>query len=222
MIYAPSLACADQLNLASDIKKLIDAGFDFIHFDIMDGHYVPNLCLSIDTGNQLGKIFPQIILDVHVMVTEPESYVERIAGMGAKYMSFHLNATRFPLRLIQKIKKAGMKAGVVLNPSEPVMLLKPILSQADLVLLMSIEPGFAGQQFLEETYDKLSELACFRNANNLQFDISVDGGITVEIGKKLIDLGANILILGYPILFNQPDGIIAAWERAKKTLEFGN
>ena len=219
MIYAPSLACANQMNLESDLRELMDAGFDHIHFDLMDGHYVPNLCLSIDTGNQLKKMFPQFNIDVHAMVTAPESYVERIANMGAKYMTFHLNATKFPYRLIEKIKAAGMQAGVALNPSEPVMLLEPILRRVDMVLLMSIEPGFAGVPFLEESFDKLIELVHIRSQHKLNFYISLDGGISKPIAKKLIDHGADVLVLGYPILFNQPDGISSAWQRYKAALE---
>ena len=219
MIYAPSLACANQLNLESDLRELLDLGLNCIHFDIMDGHYVPNICLSMDTGTRLKQVFPQVDLDVHVMVSDPEAYVDRVAAMGARYMTFHLGAAKFPLRLIDRIKAAGMQAGVAINPSEPISLLEPLLNRADLILLMSIEPGFAGVAFIDETYTRLAELARIRTEGKLPFDISLDGGISTPIAKKLIGLGADILVLGYPNLFNQPEGITAAWNRAKTALE---
>ena len=219
MIYAPSLACANQLDLLSDIRELISQDLNFIHFDIMDGHFVPNLCLSMDTGKQLKKMFPEIVLDVHMMTTSPEAYVSRISDIGADSMTFHLSATDFPIRLIQEIKKAGMQAGVALNPSQPTILLEPFLDMVDLVLLMSIEPGFAGVRFLDEAFTKLKELSRLRTNRRLDFKISVDGGITPEIANALKKLGANIIVMGYPILFNQPDGITLSWNRAKKIIE---
>lgn len=142
MLYSPSLACADQLALASDIRQLMDCGLTTLHFDVMDGHYVPNLCLSLDTAASIRAAFPQAVLDVHLMATSPELYIDRLHDVGADYVTFHQNATSFALRTIASIHSAGMRAGVALNPSQRPEELLPLLPHTDLVLVMSIEPGF--------------------------------------------------------------------------------
>ena len=219
MKYLPSLACARQLHLAEEITALLEIGLTEIHFDMMDGHYVPNFCLHFDLGMQLKQTFSNVTLDVHLMAERPEAYVERIAEMGAGSLSFHLNANPFAVRLLGKIREHGMRAGIVLNPSQPVSLLQPVLPFVDDVLLMSVEPGFAGQLFLDGSFSRLQELVNIRCAEGASFKISLDGGITPAIAAKLEALGADRIVLGYPYIFNQPDGIIGAWERGRREQE---
>lgn len=221
MIYTPSLACANQLNLERDISEMIEAGIQMFHADIMDGHYVPNISLSMDTAAQVKSRFNDIKLDVHIMVENPETYIDRIRDTGAELLAFHTDATSFAYRTIQNIKNAGMKAGIVINPSEPVSLIEPILKHVDYVLVMSIEPGFAGQKFIEDSYAKIESLSTARRQQGLQFKISVDGGITPEIGHRLKNLGADMLVLGYPAIFRQENGIVESFKKFKKYVEKG-
>ena len=215
MIFSPSVACADQLYLADQVAELLSLGMDRLHFDVMDGHYVPNLCFSLDVGKQLLAKFPEVKLDVHLMVTDPMAYVDALADMGAERVAFHLSATPFALRTLAAIRAKGMKAGIVLNPSEPVAMLEPVLDAVDFVVLMSIEPGFAGQKFMENTYERTKELADMRRQTQLDFEISIDGGVSPLVGKQLLECGADILILGYLFIFGQPDGMTSAWKRGR-------
>ncbi len=219
MKYTPSIACANQLNLEKDIEEIISTDIRNLHVDIMDGHYVPNLCLSLDTIKQISQRFPSMKLDTHIMVTNPDDYIDRLQQCGIESLAFHVNATNFSYRTIQKIKKLSMRAGIVLNPSEPVSILSEIIDEIDYVLVMSIEPGFAGQKFIEKTYEKIKELAKIKQDRQLAFEIFVDGGISPHIGKLLKEIGADYLILGYPAIFDQPDGIQSSFKRFKDIVE---
>ncbi len=219
MIYTPSIACANQLNLEKDIEEISRTGIRHLHLDIMDGHYVPNICLSFDTISQISKRFPEMKLDTHIMVTNPDDYIERLQQCGTEALAFHINATPFSYRTLKKIKEHYMKAGIVLNPSESVSILSEVIDEVDYILVMSIEPGFAGQKFIDNTFNKVKELVKLRLDRNLGFQIFVDGGITASIGKKLREMGADYLILGYPAIFNQPDGIISSFIRYKHIVE---
>jgi ribulose-phosphate 3-epimerase len=213
MDYLPSLACANQINLESDLRELEALGFSRIHYDIMDGHYVKNLSLSLDTARQLRARFPELALDVHLMTDEPEQYIEPFAEIGTEYLTFHPGVSSSPRDLLRKIKSRRIKTGLALNPPEPAGLLEPYLDLTDMVLVMSIVPGFPGTRFNTETYGKIDELVKIRNKRGLDFKISVDGGITPEIARKPETHKADILVLGYLLLFNQPDGITGAWNR---------
>lgn len=219
MLYSPSLACADQLALAADIRQLMDCGLNTLHVDVMDGHYVPNLCLSLDTAASIRAAFPQAVLDVHLMATNPELYIDRLRNAGADYVTFHQNATSFALRTIASIHNAGMRAGVALNPSQRPEELLPLLPHTDLVLVMSIEPGFSGQKFMPHTLQTVVELDRIRSEQGLDFVISVDGGISADIGRQLNAAGADWLVLGYPAIFRQPDGIQNSFRRFADIVE---
>jgi ribulose-phosphate 3-epimerase len=219
MKYTPSIACANQLNLEKDIEEIYKTGIRNLHIDIMDGNYVPNLCLSLDTIKQISTRFPSMKLDTHIMVTNPDDYIVRLQQCGIESLAFHINATNFSYRTIQKIKSHFMRAGIVLNPSEPVSILAEIVDEIDYVLVMGIEPGFSGQKFIEKTYKKVVELAKIRQDKQLSFDIFVDGGISPQIGKSLVEIGADYLVLGYPAIFNQPDGIQLSFNRFKDIVE---
>jgi len=211
--YLPSIACADQLRLADQINELLELGFNSLHFDIMDGHYVDNLCLNFDTGNRIKQEFPNISLDAHMMVTNPEVYVERMKQIGVHRLAFHLDSARDPSCLIDDIHRCGIKAGVVLNPGQQASQMESLLGKIDFVVLMGIKTGFPGAKFISSTYDTLDELTALRTERNLGFLISIDGGITPEIAAELPLHGADILILGYLALF-QPDGLTASWKRS--------
>lgn len=219
MNYTPSIACANQLNLEKDIEEIYKTGIRNLHIDVMDGNYVPNLCLSLDTIKQISNRFPTMKLDTHIMVTNPDDYIVRLQHCGIESLAFHINATNFSYRTIQKIKSHSMRAGIVLNPSEPVSILAEIVDEIDYVLVMGIEPGFSGQKFIENTYRKVSELVKIRQDKQCSFDIYVDGGITPLIGKTLVEIGADYLVLGYPAIFNQPDGIQSSFDRFKDIVE---
>ena len=185
----------------------------------MDGHYVPNLCFSLDGIKAIKSRFPEIVIDTHIMVTNPADYIQRLYESGAQNVAFHSDATNFSFRLIQSIHSFGMEAGIVLNPSQSISCLLPVIKELDYVLIMSVEPGFAGQKFIDRTYEKVESLAQLRKEQELNFKISVDGGITLEVAKKLKVFGADILILGFPAIFNQPDGISSSFLRFKMSIE---
>lgn len=202
MIYASSLACANLLNLEADARELLRAGHPVFHVDIMDGHYVPNLCLNLDLVSALKRKF-DCIIDVHLMVEDPFRYVEPCASAGVDSISFHLAGARYPYRLLTQMKKAGMKAGIVLNPIEQVKELGKLVEEMDYCLLMSVEPGFSGQTFMEVTYEKIRELDSIRKEKDLGYLISVDGGINAVNGRRCRQLGADVLVMGMFSFFNQ-------------------
>ena len=219
MQYVPSLACGDQLALGADIKALCRCGMRVMHCDIMDGHYVPNIALSLETAAAIRRAFPEVVLDVHLMTTNPEQYVDRLKALGADYVTFHCSATNFSYRLISAIHAAGMKAGIALNPSEGPEQLLPLLPFVDLVLVMAIEPGFSGQKFIPHTMENVRYLAAKRRELGLDFAISVDGGVTAQLARELREKGADWIILGLPTVFNQPDGIESAFARLRAYMD---
>lgn len=202
MIYASSLACANLLNLEADVRELIEAGHPMLHVDIMDGHYVPNLCLNLDLVKALKEKF-DCRIEVHLMVEDPFRYVQPCADAGVDDISFHLAGTKYPYRLLAQMKEAGMRAGIVLNPRERVEELGGLVEALDYCLVMSVEPGFSGQSFMDTAYGKIEELDRVRREKNLKYLISVDGGINVENGRACRALGADILVMGMFSFFNQ-------------------
>lgn len=219
MIFSASLACADQLNLERDVEALRACPVDMMHIDIMDGHYVPNLSLNPQVCLDLRNKYPDMVLDVHVMVTNPMDYIDRFAAMGVDWFTFQLSSTHFLHRTISAIKKTGMKVGIAINPGESLTLLEPVIAMLDMVLLMAIEPGFSGQPFIETSYERIARLNQLRATGNLPFVINVDGGINAGIGRKCLSAGADILVLGMFACFNQPQGIIASFREFRSDLE---
>lgn len=213
MLYVPSLNCANQLTLGEDIEALCRCGMKMMHYDVMDGHYVPNLSLSLETASAIRNTYADVSLDVHLMTTEPEKYIEKLKDIGAEYVTFHTDATSFSYRLISTIHAAGMKAGIALNPSDRPDNLLPLLPFVDLVLVMSIEPGFSGQKFIPYSMERVIYLAEKRKELELDFVISVDGGITAQLARQLRSSGADWIIMGMPTIFCQPDGIEGAYKR---------
>ncbi len=212
-INAPSLATTNTLNLGSEIQELYDSNVKFYHIDIMDGHYVNNMCFDPKFVRELKERYPDAVADVHMMVTDPGKYIDIMKGYGADYYSFHIDATSFVRRTISDIKAAGMKAGVVINPSQRIDIIDPFANELDMVILMTVEPGFAGQSFLSGSMERLKNLALYRKEKGLKFEITVDGGVTYDLLKDVVRNGADIVVSNPHMIFNQPDGIQSACKR---------
>lgn len=192
---APSILSADYANFESELKKLEATGAEYVHIDIMDGHFVPNISFGAGVVASM-RPHSRLVFDCHLMVSNPEHHIEDFARAGADIISIHAEATPHIHGALQKIRAAGVKASVVINPGTPVEAVKNVLNLVDQVLVMTVNPGFGGQAFLPETMDKVRELVVLREVNQLDFDIEVDGGIddgTIRIAKEA---GANVFVAG--------------------------
>lgn len=194
-LVAPSILAANFNQLGKDIEMINNSNADFVHCDVMDGVFVPNISFGIPVIQAVGEISKKP-LDVHLMIVNPEKYVEDFYKAGASIITVHYEACPHLHRVIQQIKSFGIKASVCLNPHTPVHLLEDILPELDMVLLMSVNPGFGGQKFIENTCKKASELKEIILHRNLETLIEVDGGVNFEVGKKLYDSGVDILVAG--------------------------
>ena len=192
---SPSILSADFSKLGSEIQALEKAGADLIHIDVMDGHFVPNITIGPDVIKQLRK-YTSLPFDVHLMISPVNNFIKNFAEAGAYIITIHPEATNDLVGSIKKIKSYNKKAGVSLNPETPVDMILPILNLIDLVLVMSVNPGFGGQKFMPEVLDKIKELKKIQENQNLNFDIEIDGGINFENSKIAINAGANILVSG--------------------------
>lgn len=194
-MIAPSLLSADFLNLGNDVEMINRSDADWFHCDIMDGVFVPNLSFGIPVI-QAVKRLAQKPLDVHLMIVHPEHYFEAFAKAGADIITFHYEACTHIHRAVQQIKALGIKAGVVLNPHTPVCVLEDIIADLDVVLLMSVNPGFGGQQFIERTYDKVRKLRQMIDEQHASALIEVDGGVNTKNASALFAAGADVLVAG--------------------------
>ena len=195
---SPSILSADFSQLGNEIKRLEEGGADLIHVDVMDGHFVPNLTIGPPVIKALKKNC-SIKFDVHLMISPVHKYIEAYADAGADIITIHPEATDDLSSSIKKIKDLGKKVGVSLNPETKVGIIKDYLEQIDLVLIMSVNPGFGGQKFMPEVLDKIKELKNIQKVQNIDFDIEIDGGINFENSKIAIKAGANILVSGTTI-----------------------
>ena len=203
VIVSPSLLSADFLHLSKDIEMVNRSQADWFHLDIMDGVFVPNISYGLPVVSQIKKIATKP-LDVHLMIVQPERYVEAFHKAGADILTVHYETCTHLHRTIQQIKSQGMKAGVSLNPHTPVSLLEDVIEDIDVVLLMSVNQGFGGQSFIEQTINKVDKLKKLIMESNSHTLIEIDGGVNFETGKRLVNAGADALVAG-SFVFNSPD-----------------
>lgn len=192
---APSILAANFINLQQDIQMINDSDAEYIHCDIMDGVFVPNISFGLPVVEQVKQI-AQKPLDVHLMIIKPDEYIADFAKAGASWLTVHYETCPHLNRTVNSIKEHGMRASVCLNPHTPVNVLSDIISELDMVLLMSVNPGFGGQVFIPNTYKKVRQLKELITANNSNCLIEVDGGVNFDTGKKLIEAGTDVLVAG--------------------------
>ncbi|MFS9448843.1 ribulose-phosphate 3-epimerase [Streptococcus cristatus] len=192
---APSVLSADYANFETELKKLEASGAEYAHLDVMDGHFVPNISFGAGVVASM-RPHSKMVFDCHLMVSNPEHHIEEFARAGADIISIHVEATPHIHGALQKIRTAGVKPSVVINPGTPVEAIKNVLNLVDQVLVMTVNPGFGGQAFLPETMGKIRELVALREANQLNFDIEVDGGIDDKTIQMAREAGANIFVAG--------------------------
>ncbi|WP_419883795.1 ribulose-phosphate 3-epimerase [Peribacillus sp. B-H-3] len=200
---APSILSADFAKLGAEITDVEKGGADFIHVDVMDGKFVPNITIGpliVDAIRPVTKL----PLDVHLMIEDPDSYIEAFAKAGADILTVHVECCRHLHRTIQLIKSHGVKAGVVLNPATPVSTIQHVINDIDMVLLMTVNPGFGGQKFIESVLPKISEVKALAEEKGAAIDIEVDGGVNEETARLCVEHGATVLVAGSAV-FNQED-----------------
>ena len=204
---APSLLAADFCNMEKGVRKMEEAGADYLHCDVMDGVFVPNYSFGFQMIEGLKKI-TDIPLDVHLMITQPERYIERFAQAGSDIITVHAEATKHLQRVLKQIEQCGRKPAVVLNPATPLDMIQYVLDDVDMVLLMSVNPGYGGQGFIPVVLQKVRDLKAMIDAHGKEIDIEIDGGVNFENAPKLIEAGANVLVAGSRV-FNDPDPALA-------------
>lgn len=198
---APSILSADFSNLYGDVKKVEDSGADLLHIDVMDGHFVPNITIGPLIVEAL-RPKSKLEFDVHLMIENPDMYIEHFAKAGADIISVHAETCTHLNRTIQNIKNNGCKAAVALNPATPLNILDYIIEDIDMVLLMSVNPGFGGQKFIKSTIRKIEKLKEIINKKGLNVDIEIDGGVKLDNLKEIVDAGANVIVAGSAIFLS--------------------
>lgn len=194
-MIAPSLLSADFADLKTEIAKVTEAGADWLHVDVMDGHFVPNLTIGMPVVKAIKNV-SQIPLDVHLMIDQPEKYIEEFAKAGSEYLTIHVEATKNASECLRKIRELKMKPGITLRPGTKLDDIKPYLQVVDLVLIMTVEPGFGGQSFMHDQLEKVQWLNHYREENKLNFLIEIDGGVNAQTAKLCWQAGADVLVAG--------------------------
>jgi ribulose-phosphate 3-epimerase len=205
---APSILASDFAHLADEVRKVEEGGADVLHVDVMDGHFVPNISIGIPVVECLRKA-TRLPLDVHLMIEQPELYIQEFVRAGADRVLIHQEATVHLDRALAMIREAGAEAGAVINPATPVIMLSDILDKVDTILVMSVNPGFGGQKFIANAFEKIRNLNQWRSRYNASFRIEVDGGVDVENIAELAQAGANTFVAGTSI-FHTPNPVEAA------------
>ncbi|CCU85895.1 MULTISPECIES: ribulose-phosphate 3-epimerase [Mesotoga] len=202
---SPSILAADLTELAREVIRVRDA--DYLHIDVMDGMFVPNITFGVPIMEALGRLHHPP-LDVHLMIEDPSRYVKEYAALGAKNLHVHVEGNYHLHRLLGQIRETGSRAFVVLNPSTPVSLLDEVLSCADGVLVMTVNPGYTGQEFIPEAAKKIDVLDRIRTERNLKFEIAVDGGVSLDNAQDLVNRGADILIMGAAVFRSENPSVV--------------
>lgn len=195
IIVSPSLLSADFANLTKDIEMINRSDAEWLHLDVMDGVFVPNISFGFPVIKAVGK-YCQKKLDAHFMIVHPENYIQRTAELGVMMMTVHCEVCPDLHKIIKDIHDAGMKAGIALNPTTPLSIIEPVLTEADMILIMSVNPGFSGQKFIEGSTEKVQQLRKILDDCKSQAYIQVDGGINGDIAKELVKAGANVIVCG--------------------------
>ena len=202
-LIAPSLLAADFLRLGQEVEMFNESEADWLHLDVMDGVFVPNISFAFPIMKAV-KALTNKPMDVHLMIVEPQKFINEVKAIGADIMNVHYEACIHLSRVVQQIREAGMRPGVTINPATPVCVLEDIIDQVDLVLIMSVNPGFGGQKFIENSLKKVTQLRQLIDRSGSKALIEVDGGVNEATGRKLADAGADILVAG-SYVFNAPD-----------------
>jgi ribulose-phosphate 3-epimerase len=213
VLVAPSLLSADFSRLGEEVAALEQAGADWVHFDVMDGHFVPPITIGPRTVEHCRR-YAKLPFDVHVMIENPERYVEAFRDAGANSLSVHVEATRHIHRVLDDIRKAGLRPGVCLNPGSPLALVEPVLADADLLVMMCVNPGWGGQKFIAGSLERIKAARALRDRLNPRLDIEVDGGVTAETGQKSAACGATVLVAGN-FVYTYPQGKKAAIDQLR-------
>ena len=202
-ILSPSILSADFARLGEDIKIIDEAGAEYIHVDVMDGLFVPSIYFGMPVIKSIRKVTGKVF-DVHLMINEPIRYIDEFVKAGADIITVHVEACSDVVATIEKIKASGVKAGITLNPDTPVSAISPYLDMVDMVLVMSVNPGYGGQKFIVTSIDKLKEVKKLKDDSRLGFDIEVDGGINVDNLPSVLEAGANVIVAGSAIFSGDP------------------
>ncbi len=212
-ILSPSLLAADFTKLGQQLEQIEKGGAQYIHLDVMDGIFVPNISFGIPVIQSIRKS-SNLIFDVHLMIVEPERYVEAFRKAGADIINFHIEATKDAASTLSKIKSLGAKTGITIKPNTPVSEIVPYLENVDMVLIMTVEPGFGGQKFMADKMEKVTELVKIREQKNLKFDIEIDGGVNINNVKEILDTGEKVFVGG--------SAVFGAEDVESRTKEFLN
>ena len=210
LIISPSVLAADFTNLGEEVKKAELAGATYIHLDIMDGVFVPNISFGMPVIESLRKK-SSLVFDVHLMITEPERYIDRFAEVGADLITIHYESTKNPAEVLHAIRAKGLRAAIALKPATPAEVVYPLLKELDMVLVMTVEPGFGGQKMIPETVEKVRQIRTYAVENGIDVDIQVDGGINADNLKLVTSAGANVIVAGSAIFrADDPKAVIDA------------
>jgi len=213
---APSILSADFARLGEQIAEATKAGADYIHIDVMDGHFVPNITIGAPVVASL-RSWTHLPLDVHLMIEQPERYISHFADSGADIITVHVEACPHLHRTIQVIKELGVKAGVALNPASSLSMVDEIMPQVDLILIMSVNPGFGGQAFIPETLEKINRLRRMLDSRKVDAELEVDGGITINNASSIVKAGGRVLVIGTSV-FNAKEGMSQALQKIREAI----